>query len=191
MTALLDATHGAAVPRTPARGEAIRHGLRKTTLGFAIVAASDKGVCALLIGDDPAALEDQVRAHFRDAAFIGPDAAFDRLADAVADFIDHPKMAAAFPLDLRGTPFQLRVWEALREIRSGETASYGEIAARIGAPKAARAVGAACGANRIALAVPCHRVLGARGAIGGFAWGVERKRALLARERTASARGAA
>ncbi len=179
-TALHAQTHSR--PSRPKNLDVIRHGLRRTSLGFAIIAVSDKGVCALLLGDDPARLEEQVRAGFPDAALVGADAAFDRLADAVVAFIDNPGAPADFPLDLRGTKFQRRVWEALRAIPCGETASYGEIAARIGAPKAARAVGSTCGANMIALAVPCHRVLGARGAIGGFAWGVERKRELLGRE---------
>lgn len=162
--------------------DVLKHGLRRTTLGWALIAASETGVCALLLGEDPAALLADLRARFPNAALTGADAAFTRLADAVVAFVDHPGAPADFPLDMRGAPFQRRVWEALRAIPFGETASYGEIARRIGAPKAARAVGAACGANAIALAVPCHRVLGAKGALGGFRWGLARKRDLLARE---------
>lgn len=160
----------------------LKHGLRRTSLGWAQIAASDAGVRALLLGDDPDALLDDLRARAPQAELVAPDAAFAQLADAVVAFIDHPGAPADFPLDMRGAPFQLRVWEAVRAIPFGETASYGEIARRIGAPRAARAVGAACGANAIALAVPCHRVLGARGALGGFRWGLARKRDLLARE---------
>jgi AraC family transcriptional regulator of adaptative response/methylated-DNA-[protein]-cysteine methyltransferase len=121
--------------------------------------------------------------QFPRARLIGGDSAFERLAAQVIDFVEDPSIGLDLPLDIRGTAFQHRVWDALRRIPVGSTASYAEIARRIGAPKATRAVARACATNRIAVAIPCHRVVGSNGSLTGYAGGIERKRALLAKER--------
>lgn len=162
--------------------EAIRCGLRRSTLGWTLIAVSEKGVCAILLGDDAEALREDFRARFPKAALADADVEYERLARAVVALVETPGAHVAFPLDPRGTHFQRRVWEALRAIPAGATASYAEIAARIGAPKATRAVAGACAANPVAVAIPCHRVVRSDGALSGYRWGVARKRALLARE---------
>jgi AraC family transcriptional regulator of adaptative response/methylated-DNA-[protein]-cysteine methyltransferase len=139
-------------------------------------------VCAILLGDDPQEVLDELKAQFPRARLIGGDQAFERLASGVIAFVDNPRAGLDLPLDIQGTAFQHRVWDALRRIPVGTTASYAEIAAAIGAPKAIRAVASACAANRIAVAIPCHRVVRSGGALSGYRWGVERKRALLAKE---------
>lgn len=160
----------------------IRFAIRPSSLGLVLVAASAKGVCAILFGDDPQALERNLVKQFPRARFIGDDSNFERLAAKVISFVENPRLDLGLPLDIRGTAFQHRVWEALRRIPPGSTASYAEIAEAIGAPKAARAVARACATNRIAVAIPCHRVIGADGSLTGYAGGIERKRALLAKE---------
>lgn len=164
-------------------GETIRHAVGRCSLGHVLVATTGRGVCAILLGDDVAALQAELRARFPKAALqdAGPDAGW--LAEVVA-FVDHPGSGAlALPLDIRGTVFQRRVWEVLRAIPPGETLSYAAVAARLGQPAAVRAVAGACAANALAVAVPCHRVVASTGALAGYRWGMERKRALLARER--------
>jgi AraC family transcriptional regulator of adaptative response/methylated-DNA-[protein]-cysteine methyltransferase len=168
--------------RAGGAGETLRHAIVPCSLGLVLVAATAKGVCAIELGDAPGPLEQRLRARFARATFAAPDAAFRRWVAAVVRHIDHPRGALDLPLDIRGTAFQQRVWQALREIAPGATASYAEVAARIGAPRAARGVAQACAANPVAVAVPCHRVVRADGAPGGYRWGLARKQALLERE---------
>ncbi|MEO8061733.1 MAG: methylated-DNA--[protein]-cysteine S-methyltransferase [Pseudomonadota bacterium] len=160
----------------------IHFGIGDTSLGLALVAASAKGVCSILIGDEPAMLTRDLRRRFPTAELVRDEARLrGELADVCA-FIAAPARELDLPLDLTGTNFQKRVWRALRKIPAGATASYAEVARRIDAPQSFRAVAQACGANPIALAIPCHRVVRADGALSGYHWGVARKRALLARE---------
>ena len=163
-------------------GAAIRFAVAQCSLGAILVAATDKGVCAILLGDDPAALVRDLEDRFPKAELIGGDAAFERLVARVVGFVEAPARGFDLPLDIGGTAFQQRVWAALRKIPAGRTASYAEIARAICEPAAVRAVARACGANAIAVAIPCHRVVRADGALSGYRWGVERKRDLLARE---------
>jgi AraC family transcriptional regulator, regulatory protein of adaptative response / methylated-DNA-[protein]-cysteine methyltransferase len=146
-----------------------------------LVAATDRGVCAILLGDDAETLEAELRGRFPRATILPGDAGWVAQVVAMVDDPRHPP--AALPLDIRGTAFQRRVWDVLRSIKPGETLSYTQVAARIGAPAAVRAVASACAANGLAVAVPCHRVVAADGGLAGYRWGVPRKRALLARER--------
>lgn len=152
------------------------------SLGAILVAQSRQGICAILLGDDPDALLRDLQDQFPNARLIGGDAQFEQRVAQVVGFIEAPGLGLALPLDVRGTAFQQRVWQALREIPAGSTASYSEIAERIGAPRAVRAVAQACAANALAVAIPCHRVVRHDGALSGYRWGVERKRALLDRE---------
>lgn len=169
-------------PAVPIRaGETIHYSLRRCSLGLALIAVSDKGVCAILLGDDAEALREDLRRRFKKALLIG-DADGGPFVDSVLTKIETPDVPIAFPIDARGTDFQQRVWAALRAIPPGSTTSYAEIARRIGAPKATRAVGGAIAANPVAVAVPCHRVLRSDGTLSGYHWGTGRKRALLARE---------
>ncbi len=161
----------------------IRFALGETSLGAILVAATDQGISAIELGDDAETLLRRFQARFANATLIGGDPDFERLVARVAALVENPGAASDLPLDIRGTAFQERVWRALRLIEPGETISYAALAARIGAPGAARAVASACAANRLAVAIPCHRVVRGDGAVSGYAWGVARKRALLARER--------
>ncbi|MET0442175.1 MAG: bifunctional DNA-binding transcriptional regulator/O6-methylguanine-DNA methyltransferase Ada, partial [Casimicrobiaceae bacterium] len=161
---------------------AIRFAIGECSLGSILVAASERGVCAILMGDDPGELARNLQDRFPRADLIGGDAEFERLVAKVVGFVEAPKLGLDLPLDVRGTAFQQRVWQALREIPAGETVSYSEIANRIGSPKAVRAVAQACAANTLAVAIPCHRVIRNDGGLSGYRWGVERKRALLDRE---------
>ena len=160
----------------------IRFAVGECSLGSVLVAQSAKGVCAILLGDDPDALVRDLQDRFPRAVLAGGDAAFENTIATVIGFVERPGRGLDLPLDVRGTAFQQRVWQALREIPAGSTASYTEIAARIGAPDGARAVARACGANALAVAIPCHRVVRTDGSLSGYRWGVERKRSLLARE---------
>ena len=160
----------------------IRYAVAACSLGHLLVAATDKGICAIRFGDDPKALEAELRGRFPNADLAQGDADFERIVAAVTGFVERPKAPLDLPLDVQGTAFQRRVWEALRAIPLGTTASYTDVAAAIGAPKAVRAVAGACAANPVALAIPCHRVVRGDGALSGYRWGVERKRALIARE---------
>jgi len=163
----------------------LRFGLTETSLGLALVAASARGVCAISLGEGPEFLIQALHKRFPGVEILpaaSGDVGFARLLDDVARLAEHPETRFEHPLDIRGTAFQQRVWQALREIPAGETASYAEIARRIGAPRAARAVANACGANPVAIAIPCHRVVHGNGGLSGYRWGIGRKRALLDRE---------
>lgn len=166
----------------PASGGEIRFAVGGGALGAILLAASERGVCAILLGDEPDILLGELRERFPAASLTGGDADLGRLVGRVAGFIEAPRQGLELPLDIRGTAFQRRVWEVLRQIPPGETLSYAEVARRIGAPTAVRAVARACGANALALAIPCHRVVRSDGELSGYRWGVERKRALLERE---------
>jgi AraC family transcriptional regulator of adaptative response/methylated-DNA-[protein]-cysteine methyltransferase len=161
----------------------IRYATAPCSLGLALVAATDKGVCAIFFGDDADVLEQELRDRFPRAKLIGGDRGFGKLVAQVVAYVEAPQKGMQLPLDVRGTAFQQQVWAALREIPPGTTVTYGEIARRIGKPAAVRAVGTACGANQIAVAIPCHRVVGSDGKLTGYRWGVPRKRALLDREK--------
>ena len=163
-------------------GTEIRFAIGQCSLGAIGVACSERGVCAIELGDDPEALARLLQDRFPHATWVGGDAEFERQVAAVVGFVEAPQLGLALPLDVRGTAFQQRVWQALQAIPPGQTASYAEIAARLGAPSASRAVAQACGANPLAVAIPCHRVVRSDGALSGYRWGVERKRALLDRE---------
>jgi AraC family transcriptional regulator of adaptative response/methylated-DNA-[protein]-cysteine methyltransferase len=163
-------------------GASIRFAVGECSLGSILVAATDKGICAILLGDDPDLLLRDLQDRFPRAELIGSDEAFERWIGQVIAFVEAPALGLDLPLHLQGTPFQQRVWQALRDIPAGTTASYTEIAERIGRPKAVRAVANACGSNSLAVAIPCHRVVRNDGALSGYRWGVERKQALLARE---------
>jgi AraC family transcriptional regulator of adaptative response/methylated-DNA-[protein]-cysteine methyltransferase len=161
----------------------IRFAVGECSLGSILVAKSARGVCAILLGDDPDALVRDLQDQFPNANLSGGDAQFEGLVARVVGFVEAPGLGLDLPLDVRGTAFQQRVWQALRSIPAGATASYSEIAKRIGSPGAARAVAQACASNRLAVAIPCHRVVRNDGAISGYRWGVERKRDLLEREK--------
>jgi AraC family transcriptional regulator of adaptative response/methylated-DNA-[protein]-cysteine methyltransferase len=163
----------------------IRFAIGDCSLGSILVAATAKGVCAILLGDDPQRLVQDLEDRFPRANLIGGDAGFERWVAQVVGFVEAPSVGLDLPLDIQGTAFQQRVWHALQGIPPGTTATYADIARRIGAPKAVRAVARACGANAIAIAIPCHRVIRSDGALSGYRWGVERKRALLKRESVA------
>jgi len=160
----------------------IRFAIGECSLGSILIARSDRGVCAILLGDDPDVLARDLQDTFPRANLIGGDAEFEQLVASVVGFVEAPAVGLDLPLDIRGTAFQQRVWQALREIPAGSTTSYSEIARRIGSPKSVRAVAQACGANTLAVAIPCHRVVRNDGTLSGYRWGVERKRALLKRE---------
>lgn len=160
----------------------VRFAVGGCSLGTILVARSERGICAILLGDDPDALVRDLRDRFPRAELVSPDAGFEQVVAKVVSFVDHPALGLDLPLDIRGTAFQQRVWQALRKIPAGATASYAEIAGRIGSPNSARAVARACAANALAVAVPCHRVVRGDGALAGYRWGVQRKKALLERE---------
>ncbi|MCQ9155765.1 bifunctional DNA-binding transcriptional regulator/O6-methylguanine-DNA methyltransferase Ada [Acidomonas methanolica] len=168
--------------RAGGKGEVIRFARGDSSLGVLLVAATGKGVCAIFLGDDPEALVRDLQDRFPAARLVGGDPDFSALVAQVAQFVDMPRLGFDLPLDVRGTAFQQRVWQVLTTLPPGATASYAEIAQALGAPSAVRAVARACGANALAVAIPCHRVVRADGALAGYRWGVERKRALLDRE---------
>jgi len=163
-------------------GESIRFAVGQCSLGAILVAATARGVCAILMGDDPDALSRDLQDRFERAELLGGDAGFEALVARVVGLIEAPGTGLDLPLDVQGTAFQRRVWRALMAIPAGETATYAQIAEAIGAPKSYRAVAGACGANPLAVAIPCHRVIKRDGGLSGYRWGVERKRALLDRE---------
>jgi AraC family transcriptional regulator of adaptative response/methylated-DNA-[protein]-cysteine methyltransferase len=165
-------------------GTVIRFAIGECSLGSILVAATEKGVCAIELGDDPEALVRSFQDRFHNAELVGDDHEFAQLVAKVVGLIEAPGNGVDLPLDIRGTAFQQRVWDAISAIPSGATATYTELAKRIGAPKAVRAVAQACASNAIAIAIPCHRVVRSDGSISGYRWGVARKRALLERERT-------
>ena len=160
----------------------IRFAVGECSLGSILVAASERGVCAIFLGDDPEALARDLQDRFPRAKLIGGDKAFENVVAKVVGFVDAPRLGLDLPLDVRGTAFQQRVWQALAKIPAGSTASYTEVAKGIGSPQSVRAVAHACAANAIAVAIPCHRVVRNDGALSGYRWGVERKRALLEKE---------
>lgn len=160
----------------------IRFAVGESALGAILVAESAKGICAISLGDDPNALVEDFQNRFPNANLIGADPAFEQRVAQVVGFVESPGAGLSLPLDIRGTVFQERVWQALREIPAGATATYTDIAERIGMPNAVRAVANACGANMLAVAIPCHRVVRTDGSLSGYRWGVERKRTLLERE---------
>jgi len=162
----------------------IRFAVGECSLGAILVAASERGVCAILLGDDAAALTRELEDRFPRAELEPGDRDFDQWVARVVGLVEAPQLGCELPLDIRGSAFEQRVWRALRDIPPGSTASYAEIAAAIGAPSSARAVARACAANALAVAIPCHRVVRSDGGIAGYRWGIERKRALLAAERT-------
>jgi len=163
--------------------ESIRFAVGACSLGAILVAATERGICAVLMGDDPELLVRDLQDRFPKAALIGADAGFERTVARVVGLVEAPRIGLDLPLDLRGTAFQQRVWAALRAIPAGETVSYTELAQRIGAPAAVRAVAGACAANPVAVAIPCHRVVRNDGGLSGYRWGIERKAALIEREK--------
>ncbi len=167
-------------------GAVIRFAVGRCSLGEILVAQSQRGICAITLGDDPERLVWDLQDQFPKAEIVGGDGYFEQLVAQVVGLIETPSLGLNLPLDVRGTAFQERVWKALREIPPGTTVSYTEIARRVGTSKAARAVAQACGAIYLAVAIPCHRVVRSDGDLAGYRWGVERKRALLQREATAS-----
>jgi AraC family transcriptional regulator of adaptative response/methylated-DNA-[protein]-cysteine methyltransferase len=160
----------------------IRFAVGECSLGSILVAASERGVCAILLGDDPEALARDLQDRFPRADLIGGDRDFERIVAKVVGFVEAPGLGLDLPLDVRGTAFQQRVWHALRKIPAGSTASYTQLARQLGSPNSVRAVAQACAANPLAVAIPCHRVVRNDGGLAGYRWGVERKRALLERE---------
>ena len=162
--------------------EDIRFAVGETSLGTILVASSRKGVVSILLGDEPEELVQELQDRFPNAHLIGADRSYENLVARVVGFVEAPRVGLDLPLDVRGTAFQQRVWQALQQIQIGRTVSYADIARNIGAPKAVRAVARACAANHLAVAIPCHRVVRNDGSLSGYAWGVERKRKLLKRE---------
>ena len=173
------------------RGETIRFATVKTALGWALVAATERGICMTALGDEKAPLEADLRRRFPAALIWPADEQLKQWAERIVSFVTDPAEQPDLPLDIRGTAFQARVWRALQKVPPGRTATYTEIAAALGQPKAVRAVAAACAANKLALLVPCHRIVRQDGDLAGYRWGVERKRALLAAERAVTAANAA
>ena len=162
--------------------EEIKFAVGQTSLGAILVASSKKGVASILLGDDPEELVRNLQDRFPKARLVGADREYEALVARIVGLVETPRIGLSLPLDIRGTAFQRRVWQALQEIPVGETVSYAEVARRIGSPKAARAVAGACAANKLAVAIPCHRVIRNDGSLSGYAWGVERRRVLLDRE---------
>lgn len=160
----------------------IRFALGECSLGSILVAASEIGICAIALGDDPNHLAQELQDRFPRAELIGGDNEFEQWVAKVIGFVEAPSIGMDLPLDMRGTAFQQRVWQALRQIPVGAKVSYTDIAQRIGAPKSVRAVAGACAANTLAVAIPCHRVVRSDGSLSGYRWGVERKAELLRRE---------
>src|ERR1700731_4167316 len=168
--------------RAGGANEEIKFAVGQTFIGAILVASSTKGVASILLGDDPDELVRELQDRFPKARLIGADRNYEALVARVVGFIEAPRLGLELPLDVRGTAFQRRVWQALQGVPIGQTVSYAEIARRIGSPQAVRAVAGACAANHLAVAIPCHRVVRNNGSLSGYAWGVERKQALLTRE---------
>jgi AraC family transcriptional regulator of adaptative response/methylated-DNA-[protein]-cysteine methyltransferase len=160
----------------------IRFAVGQSSLGAVLVAATARGVCAIELGDDPQILVEHLQDRFSAATLIGADPDFEAVVARVLGFVERPLGGLDLALDLDGTLFQRRVWQALRAIPAGDRVSYAEIARHIGMPTASRAVAQACAANPVAVAIPCHRVVRSDGALSGYRWGIERKQALLDRE---------
>lgn len=162
--------------------QTIRFGIGECSLGSILVGATDKGICLLTMSDDPQELVEDLQERFKNANLIGGDKQFEKWMAKVISFVDRPSKSFDLPLDIQGTAFQKRVWEALRTIPFGKTATYADVAKKIGKPTSMRAVANACGANNIAVIIPCHRVIRTDGTISGYRWGVERKKRLLINE---------
>ena len=160
----------------------IEFAIGESSLGAILVARSQRGVCAISLGDDADLLLRELQDRFPRAELVGGDTGFERLVAQVVGMIEQPNLGIDLPLDVRGTAFQQRVWQALGQIPPGQTASYAQIAQRIGSPTSVRAVAQACASNTLAVAIPCHRVVRSDGALSKYRWGVERKRELLLRE---------
>jgi AraC family transcriptional regulator of adaptative response/methylated-DNA-[protein]-cysteine methyltransferase len=160
----------------------IRFAIGKCSLGAILVAMSERGVCAISLGDDPKILVRDLRDRFPRAEPASGDSEFEQILAQVAGFIESPALGLNLPLDIRGTAFQRRVWQALRETPAGATVNYTELARRIGRPSSVRAVAGACAANTLAVAIPCHRAVRNDGALSGYRWGIQRKAELLRRE---------
>ncbi|NIL24826.1 bifunctional DNA-binding transcriptional regulator/O6-methylguanine-DNA methyltransferase Ada [Yersinia mollaretii] len=168
--------------RNGGRGVTLRFAVGESALGAILMAKSELGICAILLGDSPGPLVQQLQDKFPQAELIGGDAEFEQWFAQVVGLVEAPQFGLDLPLDIQGTAFQQRVWQALREIPAGETASYADIAAKMGSPKSMRAVAGACAANILAVAIPCHRVIRQDGALSGYRWGIDRKRRLLEKE---------
>src|ERR1700681_762914 len=171
--------------RAGGRGERLTYATAACSLGRVLVATTERGVCAIELGDDDDAVIAALGRHVPNADLRRDDSALLATVDAVVALVDDPAAPFGLPLDVRGTAFQQRVWNALRAVRPGAPVSYTTLARAVGSPQAAQAVGAACAANRLAVAIPCHRAVREDGGLAGYRWGLERKRALLARERGA------
>lgn len=171
--------------RNNGEGVDIRFAVAQCSLGALLVAATDTGICEIALDADPEPLVRNLQDRFKAARLIGADAGFEDWVAAVVGFVEDPSRGLDLPLDVRGTAFQRRVWEALRDIPVGATATYTQVAERIGSPRAVRAVARACATNNIALAIPCHRVVRTDGSMAGYRWGIDRKRELLEREAAA------
>lgn len=169
--------------RAGGAGEIIRYAIGRSSLGGVLVAATDKGICAIMLGEDSDILIGELRGQFSKARLVAGDPEFDNWVSQVVAFVDDPHLGLDLPLDIRGTAFQRLVWQALRAIPMGETRTYTDIAEALGMPKAVRAVAGACASNAVAVAIPCHRVHRIGGALAGYRWGIERKRALLDKEK--------
>jgi len=180
-----------AVRRRGGGGERIRFTTVATWLGWALVAATERGICMTALDDDRGRLEAELRRRFPKAELVAADGELAAWAERVVRFITRPAEQLDLPLDIRGTAFQAQVWRALQKIPPGRTSTYSDIAAALGRPKAVRAVAQACASNKIAVLVPCHRVVRGDGALAGYRWGIERKRALIAREHEAASADAA
>lgn len=160
----------------------IQFAIGKCSLGKVLVAESERGICAIALGDEPSQLITYLQTLFPNADIQPAAAEFDPHLAQVIAFIDSPQSAFDLPLDIRGTEFQKKVWNALRKIPAGKTSTYSELAIAIDLPASVRAVASACAANKLAVVIPCHRVIQKNGSLAGYRWGVERKRALLQRE---------
>jgi len=160
----------------------LHYAIGHCSLGSVLVARGEQGVCAVLLGDDPESISRELESRFPDTTLLRRDEALAQYLAQVVGVIEAPGRPLDLLLDLRGTSFQLQVWQALREIPAGTTSTYSKVASRIGAPKAVRAVARACATNPLALVVPCHRVIGKDSGLTGYRWGLERKRILLERE---------
>ena len=168
--------------RAGGKGATIRFAIAQCSLGAILVASTDVGICAILLGDDPDALARELQDRFPKAELIGAELAYEETVAKVIGLVEAPELGLDLPLDVRGTAFQQRVWQVLRTIPAGRKVSYTELAQMVGAPKSVRAVAGACAANALAVAIPCHRVVRTDGSLSGYRWGVQRKQALLERE---------
>jgi len=176
------------VYRKGAAGITITYGLAQCFLGWVIVAATDRGICAIEFGDDPGALPDQVQTRFPKAQLKEADRGFKTLISEVVEFIESPGGDLIIPLDIQGTAFQQQVWNVLRRVKAGETLSYTEVAEKIGNPDAVRAVASACASNKLAVVIPCHRIISKAGKLSGYRWGTKRKKMLLDLEKDSNER---